>query len=102
IDLDRFARVPLPDSAARFVFLMVARLVKDKGVLEFGEAAARVQASDPRAVFKLLGPSYRANDMSVSPALIDGWSSTGRVEYLGEREDVRPVIAEAHCIVLPS
>ncbi len=102
VDLERFARVPLPDATARFVFLMIARLVKDKGVLEFGEAAARVKAADPRAVFRLLGPSYQANDMSVEPALIDEWSSTGRVEYIGERDDVRPVIAEAHCVVLPS
>jgi glycosyltransferase involved in cell wall biosynthesis len=102
VDVERFARVPLPDATTRFVFLMIARLVKDKGVLEFGQAAARVKAADPRAVFRLLGPSYRANDMSVAPALIDEWSSTGRVEYLGERDDVRPVIAEAHCVVLPS
>ena len=102
VDLDRFARVPLPDSTGPFVFLMIARLVKDKGVLEFGEAAARVKASDPRATFRLLGPSYRANDMSVSPSLISEWTSMGRVEYLGERDDVRPVIAEAHCVVLPS
>ena len=102
VDLDRFARVPLPDWSERFVFLMIARLVKDKGVLEFGEAASRVRAADPRAVFQLLGPTYRAKDMSVSPALIDEWSSSGQVEYLGELDDVRPAIADAHCVVLPS
>jgi glycosyltransferase involved in cell wall biosynthesis len=102
IDLERFARVPLPNSAGRFVFLMIARLVRDKGVIEFAEAAAKVKGLHPGVIFRLLGPTYRANDMSVSPALIDEWSSTGRVEYLGECSDVRPAIAQSDCLVLPS
>jgi glycosyltransferase involved in cell wall biosynthesis len=102
VHLERFARSPVPDSSQRFVFLMIARLVKDKGVLEFGAAAGLVRASEPRAVFRLLGPSYQANDMSVPRPLIDDWTSSGQVEYLGERDDVRPAIAESHCVVLPS
>lgn len=102
IDVDHFARVPLPDSSAGFVFLMIARLVRDKGVLEYGEAARKVKALHPEATFRLLGPSYSANTMSVSPSTIDEWSSAGWVEYLGAAADVRPAIAQCHCVVLPS
>ena len=102
IDLDRFAPAPLPDPHERFVFLMIARLVRDKGVVEFGEAAVQVRAADRRAVFRLLGPEYQAGGMSVAASLVDEWSAKGVVEYLGERDDVRPEIAASHCVVLPS
>jgi glycosyltransferase involved in cell wall biosynthesis len=92
----------MPESGSRFVFLMIARLVRDKGVVEFAEAAAKVKALDPRATFRLLGPYYLGNAMSISPAVIEAWSKAGSVDYLGATDDVRPAIAESHCVVLPS
>jgi glycosyltransferase involved in cell wall biosynthesis len=102
IDLGHFARAPLPPSDGRFVFLMIARLVKDKGVLEFAAAARRVRQQHPQAVFQLLGPSYSANAMSVPMETVDAWAKEGIVEYLGSTDDVRTAIAAAHCVVLPS
>ncbi|MEP6739531.1 MAG: glycosyltransferase family 4 protein [Caldimonas sp.] len=102
VDLARFARQPLPAPSEGFVFLMIARLVKDKGVLEYGEAARRVKGSHPQATFRLLGPLYAANAMSVSLATVQEWSDAGWVEYLGAADDVRPAIAACHCVVLPS
>lgn len=102
IDIVRFARAPLPDSSVDFVFLMIARLVRDKGVLEYAEAARKVKARHPQVTFRLLGPSYSANAMSISPSTVDQWSSEGIVEYLGSVDDVRVAIANCHCVVLPS
>ncbi|CAG1001452.1 galacturonosyltransferase [Burkholderiales bacterium] len=102
IDIGRFVPTPLPDSNGRFVFLMIARLVKDKGVLEYAEAARRVKAAYPQAVFRLLGPAYEAKGMSVPAEAIDLWSAEGRIDYLGVTDDVRAAIADCHCVVLPS
>lgn len=102
VELERFARAPLPDSAGRFVFLMIARLVQDKGVVEFAAAARQVQAIDPGATFRLLGPYYTGNAMSIPPAVVEAWSKAGWVDYLGATDDVRPAIAASHCVVLPS
>lgn len=102
IDVDRFACMPLPPSNRRFIFLMIARLVKDKGVVEFADAASRVRAVYSHAVFRLLGPPYSANAMSVPMSMIESWTREGHVEYLGAVDDVRPAIAESQCVVLPS
>ncbi|MGH7488958.1 MAG: glycosyltransferase, partial [bacterium] len=80
----------------------IARLVKDKGVLEYAEAARKVKMRHPEVTFRLLGPSYSANSMSVSRSTVDEWVREGTVEYLGAADDVRPAIAACHCVVLPS
>lgn len=102
IDVARFTRTPLPQENVDFVFLMIARLVKDKGVVEFAEAARAVKARHPHVTFRLLGPSYPANTMSVAPATVDEWVKQGTIEYLGSATDVRTAIADCHCVVLPS
>ena len=105
IDTKHFAAVPLPMSgrpAGAITFLMIARLLKDKGVLEFIEAAKQVLRAYPAARFQLLGPAGSANPSAISRSDIDRLTADGCVEYLGEVGDVRPAIAAADCIVLPS
>jgi glycosyltransferase involved in cell wall biosynthesis len=104
VDIDHFGEAPLPPvgNEADFVFLMISRLLKDKGVAEYAEAARLVRSRHPRARFKLLGPPYEGNGASVPLATVDAWSREGRIDYLGAADDVRPAIAQSHCIVLPS
>lgn len=102
IDVNHFGVTALPPIDTAFVFLMIARLVKDKGLVEFVTAARSIKASHPQARFQILGPAYSANGMSVSRDDMDRWVREGIIEYLGEMTDVRPAIAAAHCIVLPS
>lgn len=102
IDLRHFGWQPLPPVDGDFVFLMIARLLRDKGVVEFAEAAREVRRRYPRARFRLLGPSYQANEMSVPLETVRAWESEGTIEYLGAADDVRPAIAACHCVVLPS
>ncbi len=85
-----------------FRFLLVARLIRDKGVREFVEAARIVRQAHPQARFQLLGFLDVDNRTAVSRAELDQWLGEGVVEYLGAAEDVRPHIARAHCVVLPS
>lgn len=100
VDLDRFSPAPLPDGPP--VFLLIGRLLRDKGVTEFVEAARMLRSTHPTARFQLLGPIDDGNRTSIGRSDIDSWVAEGVVEYLGTTDDVRPFIAAASAIVLPS
>ncbi len=103
IDLQEFALPPAwKEDPAQFTFLLIARLLWDKGVGEFVEAARQVRARHPDARFQLLGFLDVANRTAVSRSDVEAWVAQGLVEYLGHADDVRPFIAAADCIVLPS
>ncbi|OYX39981.1 MAG: glycosyltransferase family 1 protein [Rhodobacterales bacterium 32-64-14] len=102
IDLRRFAPAPFPAPEEAPVFLMIARLLRDKGVLEFVEAARRVKCRHPQARFQLLGAVGSENRSAIDRPTVDSWVAEGIVEYLGTTTDVRPAIAAASCVVLPS
>lgn len=102
IDLDRFAMTEYPAAGTRPVFLMIARLLRDKGVNEFVEAARRIRAQGNDARFQLLGATGSQNRTAIDAATVQGWVEEGSVEYLGTTDDVRPYIAAANCVVLPS
>jgi glycosyltransferase involved in cell wall biosynthesis len=81
---------------------LLARLLRDKGVAEFVEAARMVRETRPDAVFQLLGFLDVLNRTAISKSEVERWVQEGVVEYLGATDDVRPYIAEADCVVLPS
>ena len=104
IDLQQFQPAPLPcpagSSAVRF--LLIARMLRDKGVAEYVEAARTLKARWPLAEFCLLGFVDVQNPTAISRAEMDDWVAQGYVRYLGVSDDVRQQIAEADCVVLPS
>lgn len=101
VDLDHFAAAPFqPREDIRF--LLIARLLLDKGIAEFVEAARIVRTHYPRARFQLLGGPGGDNPSAVPEADLARWADEGIVEILGVRDDVRPDIAAADCVVLPS
>lgn len=102
IDLAHFEAAAYPEGCAEPVFLMIARLLRDKGVLEYVEAARIVKAAVPGARFQLLGATDAANRTAISREVVASWESEGLLEYLGTADDVRPHINAAHCVVLPS
>jgi glycosyltransferase involved in cell wall biosynthesis len=105
VDLRAFQPTAHPPQAAGRsapLFLMVARLLWDKGVGEFVEAARLVRATYPQARFRLLGPLMPDHRAAVPAAQIRAWVEAGLVEYPGAVDDVRPHLAEADCVVLPS
>jgi glycosyltransferase involved in cell wall biosynthesis len=101
IDLDQFGFTPLSDTA-HFDFILIGRLMWDKGVGEYVEAARRLRARYPQARFQLLGPVGVDNPSAITRAEVAAWEQEGIIEYLGEAHDVRPFIAAANCVVLPS
>lgn len=103
INLDLFACEPVrPVESRPFQFLLVARMLWDKGVGEYVEAARIVRQKYPNARFQLLGFLDVINKTAVSRAEMDAWVQEGVVEYLGVADDVKPYLIAADCVVLPS
>jgi glycosyltransferase involved in cell wall biosynthesis len=98
VDLRHYAVSPLPSASDGIVFLMIARIIADKGVREFAEAAALLRQRSAGVRCILVGP-FDANPSGVSRAELQSWND---VEYFGPAEDVRPLIASCHVYVLPS
>lgn len=99
VDLSHYTPSPLPPGPVRFLF--VGRLLRSKGIYEYVEAARRVR--------KVLGPidfdvvGWRdVNPESVSEGELAEWVREGVIRYHGSVEDVRPYLAQAHVLVLPS
>lgn len=100
VDLDRYTPQPLP--AGPVTIVMASRLLRDKGVAEFVEAAhiAAGRGADLRWV--LAGSLDPGNPASVTQHELDAWVRAGRIEYVGESADVAALYAAAHLVVLPS
>jgi glycosyltransferase involved in cell wall biosynthesis len=101
IDLDRFGPAP-PADKAELRFLFIGRLLGDKGVREFVEAARMLKSEHPGWRFQLLGELDPGNRTGISREELGRWVEEGLVEHLGQAEDVRPYIAMATAVVLPS
>lgn len=97
----------LPDSVrglveAEFCFLMIARLLWDKGVAEYVGAARAIRARNPKVRFLLLGALSSENPSAVHSKELAEWVDHGDIEYLGTTSDVRSVLSTVDCVVLPS
>jgi glycosyltransferase involved in cell wall biosynthesis len=99
VDLAHYAPQPLPSGPPVFVFL--GRLLRDKGIAEYVAAARSVRARYPAATFRIAG-WLDPNPESLTERELDAVVAEGTVEYLGATEDVRPHLAAAHVLVLPS
>jgi len=105
IDLNRFTPRPktvgLGDES-KFRFLLIARMLRDKGVGEYVEAARLLRQRWPLAEFCLLGFVDVQNPTAISDIEMDAWVAEGVVNYLGVSDDVRTQLVTADCVVLPS
>lgn len=102
INTAHFTSLPKPLNDGKFRFLLIARMLWDKGIGEYVEAARKVRARHPNAVFQLLGATGVPNPSVIGREQIAEWEAAGDVEYLGTTDDVRSIIAQADCVVLPS
>lgn len=111
------------DNTVRFLF--IARLVKDKGLTEFVQAARTLSAkgyglgvtkeqkdiehgigdqvwNDVEAEFNILGSYYPGNPTAITEEEMKVWEEEGSVKYIGTSDDVQSVISKSDCVVLPS
>ena len=98
VDLDLYPFSPLPKKP---IFLMLARLLIDKGVREYAEAASLVKAKFPKAVFQLAG-RLDSNPSSISSSELNFWIKKNFIQYLGEISSVQKSITNCRFYVLPS
>jgi glycosyltransferase involved in cell wall biosynthesis len=98
VDIDYFSPSPLPESA---VFLLMARLIGDKGIREYVAAAQQVRLQYPQARFMLAG-EIDSNPTAISSRELQTWIDSGNIEYLGSIKDPRSAIAKCSVYVLPS
>lgn len=128
IDTEKFKPVEATDrdSGKPFRFLFIARLVKDKGLIEYVQAAQILSAKEGgeqkqendtttkqdsgyesritnhQAEFCILGAFYHGNPTAITKGEMQAWEEEGSVKYLGTSDDVKSLITEADCVVLPS
>jgi glycosyltransferase involved in cell wall biosynthesis len=81
---------------------MVARLLWDKGIGEYVEAARLIKNIYPNTRFLVLGPHGVDNPSAVDFATLSQWTNSGAIDYVGMVSDVRPYLEMADCVVLPS
>jgi len=101
VDIDKFTYSTLPNTP-EITFLLIARMLWDKGIGEFVEAAKTIKLKYPNARFQLLGPLGVQNRTSIKSTEMEAWENEGIIEYLGETDDVTSYIEKACCVVLPS
>lgn len=102
VDTERFPFAGRKANGKGCTFLFVGRILKDKGVLEFVEAARMTKQSSPDARFQMLGKIDPDNPSHIEESVIRSWVNDGHVEYLGEVNDVRDILGRSDVVVLPS
>lgn len=98
VDLSHYSLSPLPSTPH---FLLIARLLGDKGIREYAQAAKLVKQKYPEAVFELVGPEDPSPD-GIKLDEVHQWTESGAIKYSGATTDVRPFIENCAIYVLPS
>jgi len=105
IDVEKFKGVTQKTGKhTPIIFLFVARLIKEKGIMEYIDAIKIIKKMkfDKRIKFQIIGDLYPSNPSAIQKEELNSWIKDGLIEYLGYQEDVKPFIERASCIVLPS
>lgn len=100
VDLDHFASSPQPTGTPKV--LLVARMLWDKGVGDFVEAARMLKQRGHNAVFLLAGEPDNANPNAIPVSKLLLWHEAGHISWLGRREDIANLYAECSVACLPS
>jgi glycosyltransferase involved in cell wall biosynthesis len=101
IDLKKFQPAAFKRND-KFTFLLISRLITDKGVMEYIEAVRKLQSSGVNAHFQVLGAMDPEHKRGIKTEVIQNWIDTKTIEYLGTTDNVQKFIHQADCIVLPS
>ena len=99
VDISEYPQQPLPTNET--TFLLIARLLGDKGIREYAQAAKIVKQSYPQARFQLVGP-YDSSPDKIAKSEVKQWQSEGAIAYLGATDNVKPFIEACHVYTLPS
>jgi len=101
VDLKKYTPTAIQDSKP-FRFLFIGRLLFDKGIREFSEAAKILKDKGLEVECAILGFVETQSGLGISENLVKEWEVQKLVRFLGGTDDVRPFITDSHCVVLPS
>lgn len=101
VDINHFRPEPR-DQSQTFAFLLFSRLLKDKGIYEYVEAAKKLKKRYSSIEILLLGKTDNENPENIPIEVVRYWADQGYIKFLGDTMDVRSYISQADCIVLPS
>ena len=102
IDTQKYVPIKHAVEKEHLQFLFVARLLKDKGLFEYVDAARLLKKKYPDVEFAILGPFYPGNPTAVTEEAMQRWQKEETITYLGETNNVESFMAKADCVVLPS
>jgi glycosyltransferase involved in cell wall biosynthesis len=102
VDLIKYVPTPQDIPTANFKFLLIARILWDKGIAEYVNAARIILKENKNVSFQLLGPLDVENPQAIPREIVKDWVAEGIINYLGVSDDVRIEISNADCVVLPS
>lgn len=102
VDTQRFAPSARRVRADRFIFLLAGRLLRDKGIIEYVDAARIVRREYPHAEFRIVGFFDTGNPSALTHRDVAEWEADGLIRYLGSSEDIVFHYAQSDCVVLPS
>lgn len=102
VDTTRFKPCESFSRNPDFRFLMISRVLYEKGIVEYVEAAKELKQKHPQARFQLLGAFDEAGNVGIKKTVFQDWIKGGEIEHLGTSDDVASIIAQADCVVLPS
>jgi glycosyltransferase involved in cell wall biosynthesis len=91
-----------PEVVGPVVVTLVSRILRDKGVREFIDAASQLQMRVPEVVFQIVGEPDLGNPSAIPQSEIDSWKSLANVKYLGRRSDIAEILKGSHIVCLPS
>jgi len=100
VDIEKF--FPVPEPCGIPIVVLISRMLRDKGVVEFVEAARRLRADGCKAQFWLIGCPDHGNPASIEEEQLISWHKEGAIQYYGHRTDIVDLIAMSHIVCLPS
>lgn len=100
VDTDQFRSSPEPPGD--IIVVLASRMLWDKGVGEFVEAARKLKQNGTKARFVLVGKGDKENPCGISDKILQEWHSEGVIEWWGHRDDMPEVLACSHIVCLPS
>lgn len=100
VNLTHFQKCEYPSEGNGLVFNYIGRIMADKGINEYIEAASAIKQKHPNTTFNIIG-FVEPTEMQYK-AILEGYEKQGIIKYLGNQMDIRPYIKASHCIIHPS
>lgn len=102
VDTDKFSPIVYTKEDKIFRFLLIARILWDKGIAEYVEAAEELKNKYQNVEFQILGSLDAVNKTAVPKKILENWVDKKIINYLGTTDNVQDIIKQADCVVLPS